>query len=126
MQSELLPSACRVELPSKPHIGSCSSVGKTSNSSILVLPRRFGTGSCPSSQMYSSLYFAMLATLSSSDHRKRPRALTPVTERVLEASSPRAADRGGSTPRYSQPARGAQAEAAAAPPQGELESGDFH
>ena len=45
MQSELLPSACRVELPSKPHIGSSSSVGNTSNSSILVLPRRFGTGS---------------------------------------------------------------------------------
>ena len=59
MQSELLPSACRVELPSKPHIGSSSSVGNTSNSSIFVLPRRFGTGSWPSSQMYSSLYLAI-------------------------------------------------------------------
>ena len=44
MQSELRPSACWVELPSKPHIGSCSSVGKLSNSLIWVLLRRFGTG----------------------------------------------------------------------------------
>ena len=45
MQSELLPSAWRVELPSKPHIGSSSSFGKLSNSLIWVLPRRLGTGS---------------------------------------------------------------------------------
>ena len=44
-QSELLPSACRVELPSKPQSGSSSSVGKLSYSSIFVLPRRLGTGS---------------------------------------------------------------------------------
>ena len=43
-QSELRPSACMVELPSKPHSGSCSSDGKLSNSLICVLPRRFGTG----------------------------------------------------------------------------------
>ena len=45
MQSESRPSAWRVELPSKPHIGSCSSDGKSSNSFTWVLPRRFGTGS---------------------------------------------------------------------------------
>ena len=44
-QSELLPSACRVELPSKPQSGSSSRVGNRSNSTIFVLPRRFGTGS---------------------------------------------------------------------------------
>ena len=33
-----------VELPSKPHSGSCSSVGKLLYSLIWVLPRRFGTG----------------------------------------------------------------------------------
>ncbi len=44
-QSELLPSAWRVELPSKPQSGSSSSVGKRANSSIFVLPRRLGTGS---------------------------------------------------------------------------------
>ncbi len=44
MQSELPPSACFVEDPSKPHIGSCSRLGKLSNSLICVLPRRFGTG----------------------------------------------------------------------------------
>ncbi len=43
-QSELRPSAWRVELPSKPHSGSWSSAGKASNSLICVLPRRFGTG----------------------------------------------------------------------------------
>ena len=59
-QSELWPSACMVELPSKPHSGSCSSVGKLSNSLSWVLPRRFGTGVYPSSQMYSSLYFVMI------------------------------------------------------------------
>src|SRR3954466_6256639 len=59
-QSELLPSACRVELPSKPHSGSCASVGNESNSLICVLPRRLGTGVYPSSQIYSSLYLALL------------------------------------------------------------------
>src|SRR3954447_756832 len=58
-QSELLPSACIVELPSKPHKGSCSSDGKLSNSLIWVFPRRFGTGVYPSSHMYSSLYFVI-------------------------------------------------------------------
>src|SRR6202022_1296330 len=58
-QSELLPSACIVELPSKPHSGSCSSVGNESNSLICVLPRRFGVGVYPSSQIYSSLYFVI-------------------------------------------------------------------
>src|SRR6266699_5836307 len=58
-QSELWPSACMVELPSKPHSGSCSSVGNESNSLICVLPRKFGVGVYPSSQMYSSLYFVI-------------------------------------------------------------------
>ena len=44
-QSELWPSACLVELPSKPHMGNSSSVGKLSNSLIVVLLRRLGTGS---------------------------------------------------------------------------------
>src|SRR5438067_9597535 len=44
-----------VELPSKPHNGSCSRVGNTSNSLICVLPRKFGVGVYPSSQIYSSL-----------------------------------------------------------------------
>src|ERR1700754_608678 len=48
-----------VELPSKPHSGSCSSVGNELNSLIWVLPRRFGTGVYPSSQMYSSLYLVI-------------------------------------------------------------------
>src|SRR6267154_3760430 len=58
-QSELFPSACIVELPSKPHSGSCSSAGNESNSLICVLPRRFGIGVYPSSQIYSSLYFVI-------------------------------------------------------------------
>src|ERR1700704_6430575 len=58
-QSELFPSACMVELPSKPHSGSCSSVGNESYSLICVLPRRFGVGVYPSSQIYSSLYFVI-------------------------------------------------------------------
>src|ERR1700692_1404225 len=58
-QSELWPSACSVELPSKPHSGSCSSVGNESNSLICVLPRKFGVGVYPSSQIYSSLYFVI-------------------------------------------------------------------
>ena len=44
-QSELLPSACRVELPSKFQTGSSSRTGSPSNSTIFVLLRRFGTGS---------------------------------------------------------------------------------
>jgi hypothetical protein len=48
-----------VELPSKPHSGSCSSVGNASNSLICVFPRRFGIGVYPSSQIYSSLYFVI-------------------------------------------------------------------
>src|SRR5882724_5671958 len=58
-QSELWPSACRVELPSKPHSGSCSRAGSESNSLICVLPRRFGVGVYPSSQIYSSLYLVI-------------------------------------------------------------------
>src|ERR1700692_1665631 len=58
-QSELWPSACNVELPSKPQSGSCSSVGNESNSLICVLPRRFGVGVYPSSQIYSSLYLVI-------------------------------------------------------------------
>src|SRR5712671_3988677 len=48
-----------VELPSKPHSGSCSNVGNESNSLICVLPRRFGIGVYPSSQIYSSLNFVI-------------------------------------------------------------------
>ena len=44
-QSELLPSAWRVELPSKPHIGISSRVGSLPYSLTFVLLRRFGTGS---------------------------------------------------------------------------------
>src|SRR3954468_21333087 len=62
-QSELWPSACCVEDPSKPHSGSCSSVGNSANSLICVLPRRFGTGVYPSSQIYSSLYLVILEPL---------------------------------------------------------------
>src|SRR5687768_18256326 len=58
-QSELWRWACMVELPSKPHSGSCSRVGNESNSLIWVLPRRFGVGVYPSSQIYSSLYFVI-------------------------------------------------------------------
>src|SRR6187200_3098163 len=62
-QSELWPSACRVELPSKPHSGSCSRVGNELNSLIWVLPRRFGVGVYPSSQIYSSLYLVIEVSL---------------------------------------------------------------
>src|SRR3954469_2816497 len=58
-QSDEWPSACSVELPSKPHSGSWSRVGNESNSLIWVLPRRFGVGVYPSSQMYSSLYLVI-------------------------------------------------------------------
>src|SRR5271157_3628141 len=57
MQSELLPSACMVELPSKPQRGISARVGVLSKLLICVLPRSSGTGFLPSSQMYSSLYF---------------------------------------------------------------------
>src|ERR1700760_3777984 len=59
MQSELLPSACMVELPSNPQRGRSARVGDSSNAFICVLPRRLGTGCLPSSQMYSSLYLVM-------------------------------------------------------------------
>ena len=42
------------------HSGSASSVGSVSKSTIFVLLRRFGVGSYPSSQMYSSLYFILV------------------------------------------------------------------
>src|ERR1700736_5213717 len=58
-QSELWPSACRVELPSKPHSGSCSSVGNESNSLIWVLPLWLGVGVYPPSQIYSILYLVI-------------------------------------------------------------------
>src|SRR5580698_6710452 len=60
MQSELLPSACMVELPSKPHLGRSASVGGFSNCLRRVLPRSSGTGCFPSSQIYSSLYFVIV------------------------------------------------------------------
>src|SRR5436190_14338719 len=63
-QSELWPSACSVEEPSKPHSGSWSSVGNDANSLICVLPRRFGVGVYPSSQIYSSLYLVIEPLLS--------------------------------------------------------------
>jgi hypothetical protein len=43
-QSELLPSACRVELPSKPQLGRSASFGKLANSLICVLLRRLASG----------------------------------------------------------------------------------
>jgi len=41
------------------HSGSCSSAGNESNSLICVLPRKFGVGVYPSSQIYSSLYLVI-------------------------------------------------------------------
>ena len=61
-QSELEPSACRVELPSKFQTGSSSSVGVSANAAIFVLLRRLGVGSYPSSQMYSSLNLVIVAS----------------------------------------------------------------
>src|SRR5271169_5625427 len=58
-QSELLPSACMVELPSNPQLGMSASVGGCSNDLSRLLPRRPGTGFFPSSQMYSSLYLVI-------------------------------------------------------------------
>src|ERR1700726_4894242 len=59
-QSELLPSACMVELPSKPQLGRSARAGGCSNALSRLLPRRSGTGFFPSSQMYSSLYFVIV------------------------------------------------------------------
>src|SRR3954453_19713764 len=75
-QSDEWPSACRVEEPSKPHSGSCSSVGNESNSLICVLPRKLGVGVYPSSQMYSSLYF-VITCLSCADDEDVVRVLPP-------------------------------------------------
>src|SRR6185369_169709 len=61
MQSELLPSACMVELPSNPQLGRSARVGGCSNCLSRVLPRSSGTGCLPSSQMYSSLYFVVIS-----------------------------------------------------------------
>src|SRR3954451_25312877 len=58
-QSDECPSACKVEEASNPHSGSCSRLGNESNSLIWVLPRRFGVGVYPSSQIYSSLYLVI-------------------------------------------------------------------
>ena len=44
MQSDLLPSACMVELPSNPHSGRSARVGAFSNDFIRVLPRNSGMG----------------------------------------------------------------------------------
>ena len=44
-QSELEPSAWRVELPSKFQTGRSFSAGSSASSTIFVLLRRFGTGS---------------------------------------------------------------------------------
>src|ERR1700676_1233252 len=60
-QSELLPSACMVELPSNPQLGISARVGGCSNAFSRLLPRRSGTGVLPSSQMYSSLYFVIIS-----------------------------------------------------------------
>src|SRR5690348_5200264 len=62
-QSEFEPSAWRVELPSKFQTGRSSTVGSSPSSTIFVLLRRFGTGSYPSSQMYSSLTFPIARLL---------------------------------------------------------------
>src|SRR5439155_19124066 len=72
-QSELDPSACFVELPSKFQTGSCPRLGSPASSTIFVLLRRFGVGSYPSSQMYSALNFAIDgAPLLRLDQQKRP------------------------------------------------------
>ena len=44
MMSELLPSACWVELPSNPQLGRSASFGKLLNSLICVLLRRLASG----------------------------------------------------------------------------------
>ena len=55
-QSELFPSACCVELPSKDHIGQ-SSIFPEKSLSILVLLLRDWVGLKPSNQIYSNLDF---------------------------------------------------------------------
>src|SRR6201986_2077384 len=72
-QSELLPSACIVELPSKPQVGKSASTGGLSNVFRVVFPRNSGTGFFPSSQMYSSLYFVIQISLDISRAKKSPR-----------------------------------------------------
>src|SRR5580698_2499513 len=69
MQSDLLPSACIVELPSKPQRGISASEGVEANSLIWVFPRSSGMGFLPSSQMYSSLYFAIALLRDAKDAR---------------------------------------------------------
>src|SRR5580692_710074 len=56
MQSDLLPSACIVELPSNPQRGMSARVGVLSKLLICVLPRSSGMGFLRKSQMYSKLY----------------------------------------------------------------------
>ena len=57
-QSDELPSACSVELPSKDHIGQSSSFPPKSERTIVLL-RRLCVGLYPSSQMYSNLLFML-------------------------------------------------------------------
>src|SRR5271170_2005034 len=75
-QSELLPSACMVELPSNPQLGRSARVGGCSNAFSRLLPRRPGTGVLPSSQMYSSLYFVMGRSLIVDDPRRVRKTLS--------------------------------------------------
>ena len=58
-QSELPPSACSVELPSKDHIETSSSAPVKFSLLIWVLLRRLCVGWYPSSQMYSSFDFML-------------------------------------------------------------------
>src|SRR5579859_4693203 len=60
MQSELLPSACIVELPSNPQLGMSARVGGCSKDLIRVLPRNPGMGVLTSSQMYSRLFLVIV------------------------------------------------------------------
>src|SRR5579872_5704003 len=76
-QSELWPSACWVEEPSKPQSGSCSNVGNEANSLIWVLPRKFGVGVYPSSQIYSSLYWVIELSLALIMLKWRTEAMAP-------------------------------------------------
>src|SRR6202163_2904364 len=66
-----------VELPSKPHSGSCSSAGNDANSLIWVLPRKFGVGVYPSSQIYSSLYFVIELSHELMMRKWEPRLMAP-------------------------------------------------
>ena len=90
-QSELRPSACMVELPSKPHKGSCSRVGNSAYSLICVLPRRLGVGVYPSSQIYSSLYFVIPSLSSAAGARcvdVRPRTRLAAKARAAAGDWP--------------------------------------